>query len=128
MTGTNSIAKPANPDALKESESKNVQPLVDIYENQEEILLQVEMPGVERDNIKVQLDNGRLSLVARRSAASWHTPLYTEFGPVEYRRSFSVPQTIDGNKVKAELHDGVLHLHLPKSPAYKPRTIEIRQG
>jgi len=45
---------------------------------------------------------------------------------VEYRRVFSVPQTIDMDKVNAELKDGVLRLHLPKSEAAKPKQIEIK--
>ena len=68
----------------------------------------------------------RLALSATRRQATSRTPLYTEFGAVEFQRTFSVPQTIDGNKVRAELKDGILHLHLPKSEAFKPRTIEIR--
>lgn len=47
---------------------------------------------------------------------------------MEYKRSFSVPQTIDVSKVDAELKDGVLRLHLPKSEAAKPRQIEIKAG
>jgi len=47
---------------------------------------------------------------------------------VEYRRNFSVPQTIDVEKVNAELKDGVLRLHLPKSEAAKPKQIEIKTG
>lgn len=103
-------------------------PGVDIYENPEEILLLVEMPGVAREDIRIDLDNGRLALSGTRPERGSRQPLYAEFGPVEFRRSFSVPQTIDGSKVKAELRDGVLNLHLPKSEAFKPRIIEIHEG
>jgi HSP20 family molecular chaperone IbpA len=54
-------------------------------------------------------------------AASWE-----EFGNVEFVRNFSVPQTIDVEKVEAELKDGVLTLHMPKSEEAKPRQIEIK--
>ena len=54
-------------------------------------------------------------------AADWE-----EFGDVEFQRAFSVPQSIDVNKVKAELKDGILALHLPKSEAAKPKTIKIK--
>ncbi len=101
-------------------------PLVDIYENDDEILLYADMPGVDKDGVRVNIDNGKLEFSGLRKlvvngAANWE-----EFGDVEYSRSFSVPQTIDVNRVNAELKCGVLHLHLPKSEAAKPRQIEIK--
>lgn len=106
----------------------NAVPLVDIYENDEEILLHAEMPGVKKDHIVVNIDNGTLTLsgtrtLNRKGAAEWE-----ELGDVEYQRAFSVPPTIDIEKVRAELKDGMLALHLPKSEAAKPRMIEITAG
>jgi HSP20 family protein len=105
-----------------------VSPLVDIYENDDEILLHADMPGVVKDNIKVNIDNGTLTLSAVRNLETKKSATWEEFGNVEYKRSFSVPQTIDVSKVDAELKDGVLRLHLPKSEAAKPRQIEIKAG
>ena len=102
--------------------------LVDIYENEDEILLHVDMPGVEKNNIKVNIDNGTLTLSAVRQFETKGVSTWEEFGDVEYKRSFSVPQSIDIGKVDAELKDGVLRLHLPKSEAAKPRQIEIKTG
>jgi HSP20 family molecular chaperone IbpA len=101
-------------------------PLVDIFENQEEILLHADMPGVTREAVSVNIDNGRLYLSGVRSVDSKGASTWEEFASVEYRRSFSVPQTIDIGKINAELKEGVLHLHLPKSEAAKPRQIEIK--
>lgn len=103
-----------------------VTPLVDIYENDDEIQLRVDMPGVAKEDISIDIDNGRLSLsgvrkMETRGAASWE-----EFGDMEYARTFSVPQAIDVEQVSATLKDGVLYLHLPKSEAAKPRQIEIK--
>ena len=105
-----------------------VGPLVDIYENEDEILLHADMPGVEKDNITVNVDNGTLTLSAVRKLETKGAVTWEEFGDVEYKRSFSVPQTIDVSMVDAELKDGVLRLHLPKSEAAKPRQIEIKAG
>ena len=110
----------------KSRQIPTVGPLVDIYENEDEILLHAEMPGVEKDNIKVNIDNGKLTLTAVRNLEAKGDTSWEEFGDVEYIRSFSVPQTIDVGKVDAELKDGVLRLHLPKSEAAKPRQIEIK--
>ncbi len=100
-------------------------PLVDIYENEHEILLHADMPGVAKEDITVNVDNGKLSISGVRTLATSGAVTLTEFGDVEYRRNFSVPQTIDVAKVNAELKNGVLELHLPKSEAAKPKQIEI---
>ena len=107
---------------------RQMTPLVDIYENDDEILLHAEMPGVKKDDISVNIDNGNLTLTGVRSMVKDGVVDWEEFGDVEYQRAFSVPQTIDVNKVKAELKEGVLALHLPKSEAAKPRLIEIEAG
>jgi HSP20 family protein len=103
-----------------------VAPLVDIYENDDEILLHADMPGVKKDDIAVNIDNGKLSLSGLRKIEAAGAAQWEEFGDVEYKRIFSVPQAIDINKINAELKDGVLRLHLPKSEAAKPRQIEIK--
>jgi len=103
-----------------------VVPLVDIYENDDEILLYIDMPGVNKDDITVNIDNGKLSLSGVRKLETNGAVQWEEFGDVEYQRVFSVPQTIDVEKVNAEMKDGVLRLHLPKSEAAKPRQIEIK--
>ena len=124
-------------DLVKKSEGEMVErsrdiatvgPVVDIYENEDEILVYADMPGVEKDKVTVNVDNGTLTLsgirvIETKGAAVWH-----EFGDVEFKRNFSVPQTIDVEKVNAELKDGVLRLHLPKSEAAKPKQIEIKAG
>ena len=121
-------------DLVKKDESKPersreipaVTPLVDIYENDEEILLRTDMPGVDKKDIAINIDNGKLTLGGIRKLESKGSAQWEEFGNVEYQRTFSVPQSIDVNKIIAELKDGVLSLHLPKSEAAKPRQIEIK--
>lgn len=105
-----------------------VAPLVNIFENKEEILLQAEMPGVHKDAIEINLEDGKLSIQAKRHFTMAGAARFEEFADVEYQRVFSVPQGIETQKVDAELTDGVLCLHLPKSEAVKPRTIKIKQG
>ena len=103
-----------------------VTPLVDIYENEDEILLHADMPGVVKDDITINIDNGKLTLAGTRKLETAGSVQWEEFGNVEYRRNFSVPQTIDVEKINAVLKEGVLRLHLPKSEAAKPRKIEIK--
>lgn len=103
-----------------------IAPVVDIFENDEEILLHADMPGVVKEDITIHVDNGKLAITGVRNLGTTGVANWEEFGNVEYQRTFSVPQTIDVAKVNAELKDGVLRLHLPKSEAAKPRVIEIK--
>ena len=103
-----------------------VTPQVDIFENDEEILVYADMPGVLKDQVSVNIENGRLEISGTRKLEITGATGWEEFGDVEYRRVFSVPQTIDVAKVNAELKEGTLRLHLPKAEAAKPRKIEIR--
>ena len=110
------------------SKPPTVTPSVDIFENDDEILLYADMPGVEKDAIAINLENGSLTINGHRTVAGEGEAQFEEFGEVEYERAFSVPQGIDINKVKANMNNGVLSLHLPKSEAVKPRQIEVQAG
>lgn len=125
MSNTKEIAKKEENTLEKDRTLRTAVPAVDIYENNDEILIQADMPGVEKD-VSVNIDNGTLSLSGIRRIESIGVMAWGEFSDVEYVRSFSVPQTIDIARVEAEMKDGVLRLHLPKSEASKPRMIEIK--
>lgn len=126
MRETTEITKRAETMAEKRQGLPTIAPIVDIYENEDEILLLADMPGVTKDKITVNVDNGKLEISGVRNLESKGVENWQEFGDVEYRRVFSVPQSIDVAKVNAELKDGVLKLNLPKAESAKPRTIEIR--
>ena len=105
---------------------RSILPEVDILENEDEILLYADLPGVLRDNLSVHIDNGKLTLTGTRLLNAEGAATWEEFSDVEYRRVFSVPQSIDASRVSAELIEGVLQLHLPKSAAAKPKKIDIK--
>jgi len=109
----------------KRQNLSRIAPVVDIYENEDEILLHADMPGVNRENVTINVDNGKLEISGTRHLQDKGTSTWQEFADVEYRRVFAVPQSIDVAKVNAELKEGVLRLHLPKAEAAKPRTIKI---
>lgn len=128
MSESKELSKRTENMVEKKHNFTTIAPVVDIYENDEEILLYADMPGVEKDKIYVNVDNGRLEISGTRMLETKGAESWEEFGNVEYRRVFSVPQTIDVAKVNAELKDGTLHLHLPRAEAAKPRTIEVRSA
>lgn len=126
MSDNRELVKSEEKSLEKTRELPSVRPLVDIYENEEEILLHTDMPGVTNDDIVINMDNGKLYLSGVRRMDADGAATWQEFGEVEYTRTFSVPQSIDIDRVNAELTDGVLKLHLPKSEASRPRRIEIK--
>jgi len=105
-----------------------VAPLVDIFENDSEVLLVADLPGVTRDSLKIHLDKDQLMIEGRVDERSMGTAIGCEYQSVDYRRSFLVPRGIDGNKIAADLKHGVLSLHLPKAEALRPRQIAVKAG
>ncbi len=126
MSDKKDIARKEDKAIEKAGELRTAIPSVDIYENDDAILLHAEMPGVKKEDVSVDIDNGTLSLSGVRRFEKKGTSTWEEFSDVEYIRSFSIPQSIDVEHVEAELKDGVLKLHLPKSEAAKPKMIEIK--
>jgi HSP20 family protein len=126
MSERTDIAKVEEALPERRNQLPTVAPAVDIHENDEEILLFADMPGIQKEEISINIDNGKLTIVGEMKMEKSGAPGWEEFGDVEYRRSFSVPQTIDVAKVNAELKEGVLKLHLPKSEKAKPRQVEIK--
>jgi HSP20 family molecular chaperone IbpA len=113
---------------VQSDQRRTATPACDIYENKEEVLLVADMPGVAPEALKINLDNDELTLEARRDLPQEGALLSGEFRACDYRRSFVLPSGIDGGKISAELKNGILHLHLPKSEDVKPRQIAVRAG
>ena len=104
-------------------------PPVDIFENEQEILLLADLPGVAEDGLSITLEKNELTIQASRMSKEHPGAiLASDFREGDYQRSFMVPQGIDGEKVSAELKNGVLHVHLPKSAGLRPRKIEVKPG
>ena len=103
-------------------------PAADIFESQDALNVILEMPGVEKNNINVSVQDGILRVEGRLDFTKYKTlrPLYTEYNVGNYSRSFRLSSKIEQHKIGAELRDGVLSLTLPKVEEPKPRTIEIK--
>ena len=104
-------------------------PRVDVFENDHEILLFADLPGVAQQDVRIDLEKERLTIEALRAQPKEQgTELLTEYRPIDYRRTFIVPRSIERDKIDAELKAGVLRLRLPRADALKPRSIPIRAG
>ena len=103
-------------------------PTTDIYESDQALTLVMEMPGVDKSNIDVGVENDVLTVAGRVDFSKYEKlqPVYTEYMIGHYRRSFSLsPSRIDQDEIRAETKDGVLTLTLPKAEQAKPRKITI---
>jgi HSP20 family molecular chaperone IbpA len=85
------------------------------------------MPGVHKGNVDIHVEDGVLTVEGRLDFSKYDgmRPVYTEYNIGHYRRSFSLSNKIDQNKISAEMKDGVLALTLPKIEEARPRRIAI---
>jgi HSP20 family protein len=127
-TKTDLAKREAGAPTQADGASQTQSPPVDVYENADELLLLADMPGVTPDDVVIHLDQDELTIETRRKPVPEDKMARLEFVLVDYRRSFTVPHGLDADKIKAEVSNGVLALHLPKSPAIKPRQIQVRAG
>ena len=102
-------------------------PRVDILENEKELTLMADVPGVRPEDVDLRYDNGELILHARiQPHAQQGTALLNEFDVGDFYRSFAIHESIDSSRISAECKNGVLTVHLPKAEAARPRQITVR--
>lgn len=104
-----------------------MRPPVDIFENDKEITLMADMPGVSRDRLDIKIDGNSLAI---EGEAAIEMPqgmeaLYADISTTRFRRGFTLSNELDAEKISAEMKDGVLTLHLPKRAELQPRRIQV---
>jgi len=104
-------------------------PTVDISESDTEYLIKAELPEVKKEDVKVTVENGVLTLQGERrqekeeKGKKYHR-VERSYG--NFARSFTLPESVDEGAVKAEYKDGMLNLHLPKTEKVKPKSIDVK--
>ena len=110
-------------------ESVGWTPKADIFEDEEGVALRFELAGVEPKDVDIRFENGVLTLRGDRKMENedkrdnYHR---VELSYGTFTRSFSLPATIDAEKIRAESKNGVLTVHLPKKPEAKPKSIQVK--
>ncbi len=102
-------------------------PPTDIFESDDVLTIVMEMPGVDREDVDVNVENGVLRVEGRLDFSKYEgmQPVYTEYNIGHYRRSFSLSSKVDQDRISAQMQDGVLTLLLPKAEEAKPRRISV---
>ena len=106
----------------------NWNPAVDVYENDEAIVVKAELPGVDKDQIAVDLDGRTLTLKGERDGENEVTEdnyYRRERVYGRFERSFALPAEVDPDAIKAEFKDGVLKIEIPKPEVPKPKQITV---
>ncbi len=117
---------------FSEPASRPWSPAVDISETENELVLKADVPDVDPKNVAIQLDNGTLTLKGERkfeeqkSDHKGYHRIERSYG--SFVRAFSLPDSVDGEKVKADYKNGVLTVTLPKKEVAKPKTINVEIG
>jgi len=103
-----------------------VAPPATVLESTDGYTLEVEMPGVSRENLEMWVENNELTILGRRSMPSVEgTVIHRESRPENFQRSFELDPSIDAGKISAKIEQGVVTLTLPKAEQVKPRKIAV---
>jgi HSP20 family protein len=103
-----------------------ITPPANILANDNEYLIEVEMPGVAKEGLEITAQGNELTIMGRRKSDLPEGQLFYSESPfADFRRVFELGLDVDTSKIQAELEQGVLKLHLPKSEKAKPRKIPV---
>ena len=102
-------------------------PVTDIFETDAALMLALEMPGVDREKLNVELEGGVLTIEGQVNFGKYEGlyPVYTEYNIGNYARRFELSSDIDQDRISAEFKDGVVTLTLPKAEKAKPRKVRV---
>ncbi len=104
-------------------------PRVEVIEDKDQLKLQAELPGLEKDAIRVMVEDGVLTISGeRKSQDEENGPDYvwSEISNGSFSRSFTLPDYVEAEKIKADYKNGILVLSLPKAEKSKPKEIEVK--
>ena len=104
-------------------------PAVDVTEDDKEFLVKAELPDMKKEEVKVSVEQGNLTISGERRAEKEEKG--KKFHRVErsygsFMRRFTLPEGVDATKINAEFKDGLLCVHLPKSETAKPKAVEVK--
>lgn len=113
----------------KNKERVKVVSRCDIYKDEDTVLLKIEMPGVDKDNIDIKVDGDHLIVEGKKNIKRESSKfIVREIRDADYFQRFTIDSTIDRSKIDAEMRDGVLTLNLGIKESEKTRVIPVVAG
>lgn len=111
-------------------ERRMITPRTDIYETKNELVVVMDVPGVDDRSVEIVLDKNVLTITAFPvfDRPQGYTLAYAEYGEADFRRSFTLPEEVDRKNISAHVQNGVLTLTLAKAPESKPTRIAVKPG
>ena len=107
-------------------EERTLIPPVDIFENDDGLMVVADLPGVAKEDVDVRVENNVLTLKGKAGPISSHEPQYREYHLLSFFRQFQLSDAVDQERIKAEMRHGVLMLSLPKKEQAKPKQITVK--
>jgi HSP20 family protein len=111
--------------------SSSFAPAVDVYEDEHNVTLKIEVPGIEEKDIDVRIENNTLTVhgerkIEKEEKEENYRRVERQYG--SFTRTFNLPPTVDAEKVQADYDKGVLKVTLPKKAEAKPKQIKVNVG
>ena len=122
----NTLVRENHTDAQRQATEQFIAPAATVLENADGYTLEVEMPGVNKENLEMWVENNELTILGRRTLPSVEgTVIHRESRSANFRRSFELDPSIDAGRISAKIEQGVVTLTLPKAEQVKPRKIAV---
>ena len=112
--------------ASKAKDGLTFLPKSDVVEREKAYHLFLEIPGVKKENVELQLEKKTLTITGKLVPSKHNTAIQSEYREGNFERSFSLSEGIDKTEITAELQDGLLEVTLPKKPEAEPVQITVR--
>ena len=105
-----------------------IAPPVDIFENEDSLIVVADLPGVDKDGVDIRVDDDILTIKGNAKYTQQANALRQEFTLENYYRQFQLSDEVDQSKISAESKNGVLTVILPKAEKRKPKQIQVKVG
>lgn len=118
------------PSTFKAYDERSFTPAAEMSEAEEHFVMSVDLPGMKKDDIKLEMSNNILTISGERKYEKTDNSKFQRYEKAYgfFKRSFTLLSSVDSEKIEAKYEDGVLEIYLPKTQAAKPRQIEIHSN
>jgi HSP20 family protein len=110
------------------SNERYIRPAVNIIEDEEGLILTADIPGASKEALDINVEKGILTISAPAQHTVTGTSAYREFELASYYRQFTIPESLDHEKARADFVNGILILRVPKAEVAKPKRISVQVG